>query len=134
MSKNYKVLKQLGEGTFSKAFLCEKESDGFLCVIKQILIEKMNEQEISDVLNESNILKILNYPYIIKFYDVFESKKPKHMINNVTEYADEGDLSGKINERKNKNENFTKSEILDYLTQKCFAIKHIHDKRIIHRD
>ena len=134
MSKNYKVLKQLGEGAFGKAFLCEKESDDSLCVIKQILIEGMNEQEIADALNESNILKKLNHPYIIKYYDVFKSKKPKHMINIVTEYADGGDLSEKIKERKNKNENFTEKEILDYLTQICLAIKHIHDKKIIHRD
>ena len=134
MSLNYKVLQQLGEGSFGKAFLCEKESDGSLCVIKQILIEGMNEKEKADVLNESNILAKLDHPNIIKFYDVFESKKPKHMINIVTEYADGGDLSEKIKERKNKNGNFTESEILDYFTQICLAIKHIHEKKIIHRD
>ena len=134
MSLNYKVLQQLGEGSFGKAFLCEKESDGSLCVIKQILIEGMNEKEKADVLNESNILAKLDHPNIIKFYDVFESKKPKHMINIVTEYADGGDLSEKIKERKNKDGNFTESEILDYFTQICLAIKHIHEKKIIHRD
>ena len=134
MSLNYKVLQQLGEGSFGKAFLCEKESDGSLCVIKQILIEGMNEKEKADVLNESNILAKLDHPNIIKFYDVFESKKPKHMINIVTEYADGGDLSEKIKERKNKNGNFTESEILDYFTQICLAIRHIHEKKIIHRD
>ena len=134
MSLNYKVLQQLGEGSFGKAFLCEKDSDGSLCVIKQILIEGMNEKEKEDVLNESNILAKLDHPNIIKFYDVFESKKPKHMINIVTEYADGGDLSEKIKERKNKNSNFTESEILDYFTQICLAIRHIHEKKIIHRD
>ena len=134
MSLNYKVLQQLGEGSFGKAFLCKKESDGSLCVIKQVLIEGMDQKEKDDVLNESNILAKLDHPNIIKFYDVFESKKPKHMINIVTEYADGGDLSEKIKERKNKNNNFTESEILDYFTQICLAIKHIHEKKIIHRD
>ena len=134
MSLNYKVLQQLGEGSFGKAFLCKKESDGSLCVIKQVLIEGMDQKEKDDVLNESNILAKLDHPNIIKFYDVFESKKPKHMINIVTEYADGGDLSEKIKERKNKNNNFTESEILDYFTQICLAIKHIHKKKIIHRD
>ena len=134
MSLNYKVLQQLGEGSFGKAFLCKKESDGSLCVIKQILIEGMDQKEKDDVLNESNILAKLDHPNIIKFYDVFESKKPKHMINIVTEYADGGDLSEKIKERKNKNNNFTESEILDYFTQICLAIRHIHKKKIIHRD
>ena len=134
MSLNYKVLQQLGEGSFGKAFLCKKESDGSLCVIKQVLIEGMDQKEKDDVLNESNILAKLDHPNIIKFYDVFESKKPKHMINIVTEYADGGDLSEKIKERKNKNNNFTESEILDYFTQICLAIRHIHKKKIIHRD
>ena len=134
MSLNYKVINVLGEGSFGKAFLCKKLSDDSLCVIKQILIEGMSQKEKDEVLNESNILSKLDHQNIIKFYDVFESKKPKHMINIVTEYADGGDLSEKIKERKNKNGNFTESEILDYFTQICLAIRHIHEKKIIHRD
>ena len=134
MSLNYKVIKQLGEGSFGKAFLCKRESDDSLCVIKQILIEGLDKKEKDDVLNESIILAKLDHLNIIKFFEVFESNKPKHMVNIVTEYADGGDLSEKIKEKKNKNNNFTESEILDYFTQICLAIKHIHEKKIIHRD
>ncbi len=134
MSLNYKVIQSLGEGSFGKAFLCQKESDNSFCVIKQIIVEDMNQKEKDDVLNEANILSKLDHQNIIKFYDLFESKKPKHSINIVTEYADGGDLSEKIKERKNKNNNFSESEILDYFTQICLAIKHIHEKKIIHRD
>ena len=134
MSLNYKVLQPLGEGSFGKAFLCKRESDDSLCVIKQILIEGMDKKEKDDVLNESIILAKLDHQNIIKFFEVFESKKPKQMINIVTEYADGGDLSEKIKERKNKNNYFTESEILDYFTQICLAIKHIHENKIIHRD
>ena len=134
MSLNYKVINVLGEGSFGKAFLCKKLSDDSLCVIKQILIEGMSQKEKDEVLNESNILSKLDHQNIIKFYDVFESKKPKNMFNIVTEYADGGDLSEKIKERKNKNNNFSESEILDYFTQVCLAIDHILGKKIIHRD
>ena len=134
MSLNYKVIQSLGEGSFGKAFLCQKESDNSFCVIKQIIVQDMNQKEKDDVLNEANILSKLDHQNIIKFYDLFESKKPKHSINIVTEYADGGDLSEKIKERKNKNNNFSESEILDYFTQICLAIKHIHEKKIIHRD
>ncbi len=134
MSLNYKKIQQLGEGSFGKAFLCKRESDDSLCVIKQILIEGMDKKEKDDVLNESIILAKLDHQNIIKFFEVFESNKPKHMVNIVTEYADGGDLSEKIKEKKKKNNNFTESEILDYFTQICLAIKHIHEKKIIHRD
>ena len=132
MSSNYKVIKLLGEGSFGKAFLCSKDSPDSLCVIKQIVIEEMSESEKKDVFNEANILAKLDHQNIIKFYEVFDSKKPKHTLNIVTEYADGGDLSEKI--KSQGKTPFKETEILDYFTQICLALKHIHDKKIIHRD
>ena len=137
MTSNYKVIKLLGEGSFGKAFLCKKgdnetQNDESLCVIKQIIIEGMSQKEKDDVINEATILGKLDHPNIIKLFEVFDSQKPKHTLNIVTEYADDGDLSEKIKLQNNKP--FTESEILDYFTQICLALKHIHDKKIIHRD
>ena len=131
-TSNYKVIKLLGEGSFGKAFLCKNESNDTICVIKQIIIEDMNEKEKDDVYNEAQILGKLDHQNIIKLFEVFDSKKPKHTLNIVTEYADGGDLSEKIKSQNNKP--FTESEILDYFTQICLALKHIHEKKIIHRD
>ena len=50
----------------------------------------------------------------------------------VMDYADGGDLSQKIKRRNG--EFFSESQILDWFTQVCLAIKHIHDRKIIHRD
>ena len=132
MSSNYKVIKLLGEGSFGKAYLCKKGDNEPLCVIKQILVEGMSQKEKDDVFNEAKILGKLDHPNIIKLFEVFDSQKPKHTLNIVTEYADDGDLSEKIKSQNNKP--FTESDILDYFTQICLALKHIHDKKIIHRD
>ena len=132
MSSKYKVIKLLGEGSFGKAFLCSRDSNEDLCVIKQIMVEEMTKQEKDDVINESTILSKLDHPNIIKFFEFFESTKPKQTFNIVTEYADGGDLSEKIKEQ-NKTP-FKESDILDYFTQICLALKHIHEKKIIHRD
>ena len=132
MSSKYKVIKLLGEGSFGKAFLCSRDSDEDLCVIKQIKVEDMTKQEKDDVINESTILSKLDHPNIIKFFEFFESKTPQQTFNIVTEYADGGDLSEKIKEQ-NKTP-FKESDILDYFTQICLALKHIHEKKIIHRD
>ena len=50
------------------------------------------------------------------------------------EYADGGDLSKKIKEQKATGKLFDESIILDWFTQLCLAIKHVHDRKIIHRD
>ena len=48
------------------------------------------------------------------------------------DYADGGDLSMKIKEQNG--ELFSEDKILDWFTQVCLAIKHIHDRKILHRD
>ena len=133
MSKpSYKIIKLLGEGSYGKAFLCTDKTDNSQCVIKQINIQNMNEKDKQDTLNEAKILEKLDHPNIIKFKEVFIANKPLKTLNIVTEYADGGDLSLAIkNQRK---EYFKESQILDYFTQICLAIKHIHGKHIIHRD
>ena len=132
MSSNYKVIKLLGEGSYGKAFLCENQSTNLACVIKQIVVEGMSDKEKEDVFNEAAILGKLDHQNIIKLFEFFDSKVPKHTLNIVTEYADGGDLAEKIKSQNNKP--FTEQEILDYFTQICLALKHIHEKKIIHRD
>ena len=48
------------------------------------------------------------------------------------DYADGGDLSMKIKEQNGIL--FSEDKILDWFTQVCLAIKHIHDRKILHRD
>ena len=48
------------------------------------------------------------------------------------EFADAGDLSRKIKNAKTKY--FSENQIWNWLTQICLAIKHVHDRKIIHRD
>ncbi len=50
------------------------------------------------------------------------------------EYADGGDISKRITEQKKANKPFDEKVILDWFTQLCLAIKHVHDRKIIHRD
>jgi len=63
----------------------------------------------------------------------------------VMDFADGGDLYTKIANQKKigkgKSENFnsclvmyTEDQILDWFVQMALAIKHIHDRKILHRD
>lgn len=127
----YEQIKLLGEGSFGKAFLVESIDDKSLSVIKTIDLVSMSEEEKKEAIQEAKILEQLNHPNIIKFKEVFVEKKTK--LNIVMDYADGGDLQQKIKSMKH-NKHFPESQILDWFTQTCLAIKHIHDRKILHRD
>ena len=130
----YKFIKLLGEGSFGKAYLCQNIQDNSQCVIKQIVLDELDAEEKKETLNEVAILKRLDHSNIIKFKDVFTKTKPHNTLNIVMEYADGGDLSKKIQKQREKKSPFTEKEIINYLTQICLALNHIHKKKIIHRD
>ena len=50
------------------------------------------------------------------------------------EYADGGELSDMIRNRRQERHPFPEEEILNYFTQICLALKHCHDRNILHRD
>ena len=48
------------------------------------------------------------------------------------DYADGGDLAKKIEDQRGQY--FSESQILDWFTQICLGMKHVHDRKILHRD
>ncbi len=68
----------------------------------------------------------------MRFVEVYATKQNKLKI--VMEYAECGDLSKAIATRRNEKRTFEESQILDWFTQICLAMKHVHDRKILHRD
>jgi NIMA (never in mitosis gene a)-related kinase len=93
-------------------------------------LSRMTEQERKETRQEARILEILKHPSIINFREVFTTVTNKLCI--VMDYADGGDLQKKIKEAKGRF--FAESQILDWLTQICLGLKHVHDRKILHRD
>jgi NIMA (never in mitosis gene a)-related kinase len=54
------------------------------------------------------------------------------MLYIIMEYADGGDLDGRIKAQHGRP--FNESLVLEWFVQICLAVKHIHDRKIIHRD
>ena len=101
-------------------------------MIKKIPLNELEKEERVRAKNESRILEALNHPNIIKAKEVFRDKK--FFMNMVMEYADDGELRQKIEERKRQQHHFTEDEVLNMFTQLCMGVKHCHEKKIMHRD
>ena len=128
--EEYNKLKILGTGTFGKAYLVEGKKTGDLFVVKEIDINQMSEDEMKDTMKEAKIMEGLNHPNIVRFKEIYMTKKEGLCI--VMEYADGGDLFKKISAAHGNH--FPEIQILNWFTQISLALKHCHDRKILHRD
>ena len=130
-SSKYKELKLLGEGSYGTAILVRSTQDKSLAVIKQIDLTKLTPEKRQIAFQEGKILETFEHPNIIHFREFYFDK---NFVYIVMDYADGGDLSIKIKQQREKNLFFQEDLILNWFTQICLAIKHIHDRKILHRD
>lgn len=52
----------------------------------------------------------------------------------ITEFADNGDLDGKIKSLQNSEDRMEETEVFNYILQMAKALKALHSSNIIHRD
>ncbi|CAL1581768.1 unnamed protein product [Knipowitschia caucasica] len=129
----YDVIRQIGEGAFGKAFLVQDKTaaDGTRaqCVVKQINLRKMSAKEKEASKKEVTLLSKMHHVNIVAFINSFQEKGSLYI---VMEYCDGGDLMRRITMQRGVS--FTEEQICNWFVQICLGLKHIHDKKILHRD
>lgn len=129
----YTLEKVVGEGSFGKALLCRRNVDSKKCIIKQISLAKMSRKEAAQTEQESSLLARLKHPNIVTFWESFsEASKGVSYLWIVMEFADGGDLSNLIKNRRGQL--ISESQVLQLFVQISLAMKHVHDRKILHRD
>ncbi|XP_009980405.1 PREDICTED: serine/threonine-protein kinase Nek1 [Tauraco erythrolophus] len=128
MDKYIKVQK-IGEGSFGKAILVKAKENGQQYVIKEINISMMSNKEREESRREVAVLANMKHPNIVLYRESFEENGCLYI---VMDYCEGGDLFKKINAQKGIL--FSEDQILDWFVQICLAVKHIHDRKILHRD
>jgi NIMA (never in mitosis gene a)-related kinase len=129
--EKYKKVKIVGKGSFGYAMLVQTISDRKLYVMKVIDVSKMDRKQKEEALNEVHVLKAMRHPYIVTYRESFMNKS---CLCIVMDYADGGDMYGKIAKQKQLGRGFSEDQILDWFVQICLAMKHIHERKILHRD
>lgn len=76
-------------------------------------IEKMSNQEKKETLQEAKLLEALDHPNIIRFREVYKTKKGK--LHIVMDYADGGDIAARIKGQRGRT--FSEEQVLDWFTQ-----------------
>uniref|UniRef100_A0A061S4H1 non-specific serine/threonine protein kinase n=1 Tax=Tetraselmis sp. GSL018 TaxID=582737 RepID=A0A061S4H1_9CHLO len=121
--------KLLGKGSFGKATVVERRSDGAKFVLKEIDISRMPKQEKEASLQEAQLLKALKHPNIVSCQETFLERG---ILCIIMDYCSEGDLYQALQRRKGAL--LPEEQILDWAVQLFLGLKHVHDRKILHRD
>ncbi|KAK5907856.1 hypothetical protein CesoFtcFv8_005662 [Champsocephalus esox] len=127
--ERYERVRKIGEGSFGKAILVKSREDGHQYVIKEIGISAMSSKERQESRKEVAVLANMSHPNIVQYKESFEEGGCLYI---VMDYCAGGDLFKKINSQKGVL--FSEEKVLDWFVQICLALKHVHDRKILHRD
>ncbi|XP_050956457.1 serine/threonine-protein kinase Nek5 isoform X2 [Labeo rohita] len=127
----YEVVRQVGQGAFGRALLVkQRHGDAQLYVIKEInLRQQLSSRDKDASRKEVTLLSKMKHPNIVAFYKSFHDRNNLYIL---MEYCDAGDLMNRI--RMQRGKPFTEQQIVDWFVQICLGLKHIHDRKILHRD
>ncbi|KAF4144926.1 Protein kinase domain [Phytophthora infestans] len=147
--EKYVKVRKIGQGSYGSAFLATRKSADASeqkqqFVIKEIVLDPRDQ---ANAQREARLLAALDHPNIIACKESFLLKPStsslaylgRHqqrptVLCIVTEFADGGDLSNELEKRAKRRAVFEPDELLGLFVQVCLALKHLHDRKILHRD
>lgn len=127
--ERYRRERVIGKGAFGSALLVTDRHSGSKYVIKQVDVSKMGPRERDDAKKEVKLLGSFKHPNIVRYRESFIDQG---MLCIVMDYADGGDLHQLLQEQRGVH--LPQERVLDLFVQICLALKHIHDRKVLHRD
>ena len=129
---DYKIIRQIGEGSFGKVFLVRHNKTGMEYAIKQInKLNKNNQEGKPYFRREIEIMYKIHQKNVVKLYSHFEDNEFCYF---VMEYVEKGNLFSQPSWLKNHM--FTSFEVAKIIKEVICAIYYLHNMNppIIHRD
>nr|BAJ95121.1 predicted protein [Hordeum vulgare subsp. vulgare] len=123
----YYLEKTIGKGNFAVVKLATHCDTHQRVAIKIIDKSRLDPTDHRKLEREIAVMKSLVHPYIIRLYEVMESKS---LIYLVTEYAPNGEMLDLLIREKRLSE----AKAREKFRQLILAVEYIHSKNIVHRD
>jgi class 3 adenylate cyclase/ActR/RegA family two-component response regulator len=121
----YRLLRRLGQGGLSRAFLAEYEPTGTPRVLKVLNISEGGFDLLQRFLQEYDLISQIRHPNVAEIYGHGQTDTHAYI---VMEYFPGGDLRQRMREQQ------TPRAALDFVRQVAEALVEVHARGIIHRD
>ena len=122
----------LGKDLLVKPFLLNERATIHLPSLSKSIYQRWTRKKKSRLCKRRRLWNLYDTRTLLVLKKYIKLNQNKLCI--VMEFADGGDLQSKIKELKDSKSRFSEDEILNIFTQIWLAIKHLHDRKILHRD
>ena len=123
---DYKLIQQIGEGSFGCVFKARRKYTGRMVAIKMISKSDLKSEDLISFRREVDILRKVDHPNIMRLLDVFETNTDFCIVSELGR----GDLFQIIDD----DQKLPESVLRTIAAQLVSALSHLHSKKIIHRD
>jgi serine/threonine protein kinase len=122
-----KILRQIGEGNFSKVHICEKDGEKFACKVCDPATDD-RELYMEALMDEIEVLKhVKGHPNIVRLHLVEQIAGVYYL---VMQYMNGGDLCDYVMRKQS----LTEYEASRIILQVARALNHCHKNGVVHRD
>ncbi len=123
----YRLLHQLGRGSFGIVYQAEHIHDGSQVAVKVLQLQLTRYEDLKGFLTEARTMRF-QHPYIVSLLDFGLSHE--HIPYLVMEYA----VGGSLRDQYPSGSPLSLSTVSRYVCQIASALQYAHDRHVIHRD
>ena len=130
--EDYKIITQLGQGTFSKIYLVEDKNKNIYSMKKIILSDNLDVQSI---IKEYKMCLKLKHENIIKLFGIYSNilDKTTYVVYILMEIG-KTDWDKEIRYFKEKNIEYSEKDLVNIIKQLTSALVFLQKNNIVHRD
>lgn len=125
---DFKIIKEVGEGSYGRVYLAERISDGKKVAIK--MLDKhhlIKSHKVEHVMREKKILSEFSHPNLIEIVGTFQDEDNLYF---ALSFEENGDLIGLITKMKS-----LPIEVVRYFTAQLVGVlQYLHFNGVVHRD
>ncbi|KAF8165312.1 Pkinase-domain-containing protein [Crassisporium funariophilum] len=123
----YRIVSQVGEGTFGKVYKARNTITGTYVALKRIRMEAEKDGFPVTAMREIKLLQSLRHENVVRLFEMMVSNAAVYM---VFEYMDH-DLTGILSQTQFS---FTEAHLKSLCHQMLAGLAYLHHKGVIHRD
>ena len=129
---DYKIITQLGQGTFGKIYLVQNKNNELFSMKKIILSEELDVQS---VMNEYKMCQKLKHPNVVKILGIYNNKldSTTYVVYVLMEVG-LTDWEKEIHTYCDKNLEYSEKDLIQIIKQLSSVLSFLQKKNISHRD